>query len=163
VTADYWGNWHLVPFLLKDGEYPQFLFCIGVESVNWLEEEAKICEYCGAQHTGPICSSCGNTAPGQTVHNLGKAVATLYGPMPEANSIFYLPTGVAIDIVNRPCGPRDVYAERDVVLRLAGCKVVGRKMPDLVCAMAEPQEMVILYVSIECEVELYPNGLEEND
>ena len=161
MTVDYWINSDLRPFLLKDGEFPRFLFCIGVEGIRWLEEEATICEYCGSEHTGPVCANCGNTAPGKSIHNLGKAIATLYGPMPEARDIFYLPTGATIDIVNRPCGPPDKYAECDVVLRFAGCKIVGRKMPNLVCTMAELQEMVMLYVSVECEVELYPNGLEE--
>jgi len=157
---DFWINTDLRLFLLKD-DFVQFLHCIGVDGIKWQEEEATICEYCGSKHTGPICANCGNTAPGKSVHNLGKAITTLYGPMPQAAAIFYLPTGATVDIVSRPCGPPDRYAESDVVLRLASCKVVGRKMPNLANIIGGSEELVYLYVLVECEVELYPNGLEE--
>jgi len=157
---DFWDNAELFPFLWKDGKLPQFLRYIGIDGIDWQEEKAELCGYCGSARVGAVCSNCGSPAPGKTVHSLGKAIATLYGPMPEAASIFYLPTGATIDIVWRRCGPPDKYMASDVVLRLLGCKVVGRSLPNLIAIDSGARELIRLYVSIECEVELYPDGLE---
>ena len=153
-------NAELFPFLWKDGEPPQFLHCIGIDGIDWQEEKAELCGYCGSARVGAVCSNCGNPAPGKTIHSLGKAIATLFGLMPEAASIFYLPTGATIDIVWRRCRPPDEYIARDVVLRLLGCKVVGRSLPNLIAIESGARELIRLYVSIECEVELYPAGME---
>ena len=156
--AKMWGNQELCPFLLDGEKEPQFLFCIGVDSIDWREKEAQICEYCGAARTGPICSSCGNPAPGKTIHSLGNAIAKLSGPMPIASSIFYLPVGATIDILHRCRGVRDKYTESDIVIRLLDCNVIGRSLPDL-CITAGSEDYVRLYVSLKCEVELYPEGM----
>ena len=157
---DFWDNAELFPFLFKDGKEPQFLHCIGIDGIDWQEEKAELCGYCGSARVGAVCPNCGNPAPGKTIHSLGEAVATLFGPMPKAASIFYLPTGATIDIIHRHCGHPDVYAACDVVLRLLGCKVVGRSLPNLCAIESGAREQIRLYVSIECEVELYPDGIE---
>ena len=162
MTAEIWNPWTtdaFFLFMLRDDEPPVYLPCVGVESIEWPEEKIKQCEYCGAEHIGAVCSSCGNPAPGKTIHSLGEATATLIGKMPKAKSVFYLQPGATIDIVNRPCGPWDIYCEQNVVLRLANCKVIGRRLPNL-CAWESGNRDVELYVSVKCEVELYPDGIE---
>ena len=156
MPVDLWNNQELFPFLLDGDDRPCLLSYIGIDNIDWEEEKAQICEHCGATHTGSTCPGCGNPAPGKTIYSLGSAIATLSGPMPVASNIFHLPTGATIDILHRYCGPRDVYTECNVVMRLLNCRVIKRSMPNL-CYVT--QELVRLYVSVECEVELYPEGI----
>jgi len=149
----------MVLFVVEDEGLVTYLSCTGISNIEWNVIEESVCQYCGAAMDGNRCSGCGNTASPAGGHSLGRAVVTLEGALPQAIPIFHLPDGAELLLCHKCRGDRRRYDAREVIMRFLHCHQVAKNMPDVAVLHPEQEERLRLRVSVECEVEMYPDGM----
>jgi len=51
------------------------------------------------------------------------------------------------------------YIAEEVIMRFLHCHQVGKRMPDVAALSPDDEDQLRLLVDVECEVELYPEGM----
>lgn len=141
-------------------EQPVFLPCVGIQGIEWGTEVKHTCQYCGAVTEREVCPQCQNPAL-QSENFLGRATVTLLGPLPTISYLFHAPDGMEFRVTHRDYGLRSEYAPCEVILRLSNCKIVRKWLPDVLALIPDDTYCILLHIAMECDVELYPDGLEE--
>ncbi len=154
-----WDNTGTCVFVAQDEGPPMYLFCTGISNIEWSVVEGIVCLYCGSTMEGARCPNCSGTAPGTSVRKLGPAVVTLEGILPQAISIFHLPEGAELLLCYKCRGDRLFFDAREVIMRFLHCHQVAKNMPDVVQLHIGREERLRVLVSVECDVEMYPDGM----
>ena len=154
-----WDNTHMCVFMVRDEGPPVYLPCTGISSIEWSVTKG-ICQYCGSAMEGNKCPNCAGSVTSS--HSLGQAIVTLEGVLPQAVSIFHLPEGAGLLLCNKCHGDdRYNFEVGEVIMRFLHCSQVAKRMPNVAALYPEQEERLRLFVSVECEVELYPEGMED--
>ena len=153
-----WDNTGTCVFAVQDEGPPVYLPCTGISNIEWDMIEEGICQYCGSAMKGIRCLNCGGSI--LSGHKLGRAVVTLEGVLPQAMPIFYLPEEAELLLCYKCRGDRYHFDAREVVMRFLHCHQVKKNMPHVAVLHPEQEDRLRLFVGVECEVELYPDGME---
>lgn len=156
-----WDNTHMLVFMVRDEGSPEYLPCTGISNIEWSMTEENVCQYCGSVMKDNQCPNCGGTALPVGIHNLGQAVITLEGTLPQAISIFHLPKGGQLLLCHKCHGIRSGFDAREVVMRFLHCSQVAKKMPRVAMLYPEDEECLHVIVDVECDVELYLDGMDD--
>ena len=134
-----WDNTGMCIFVVQDETSPAYLSCVGIPNIDYYDvTEDSVCQL-----------GC---------HKLGRAIVTLEGVLPQAVHMFHLAEGADLLLCHKCRGDRKVYDEREVIMRFLHCHQVAKYMPDVAVLHAD-QDRLRLFVSVECEVEMYPDGM----
>jgi hypothetical protein len=161
MSETFWETSGIGLWLLH-GDGPEFLKYIGVKRIEWRSSEERICGYCGAvlSRDEIKCPNCGSSQEPLSENNLGRAVVTLFGPLPDAACVFHLPTGTDLELHYQCCGPREYYESNEGGFRFVGCRPFQKWIDELAASGPFETATVYLYVKVECEVELHTEPME---
>lgn len=158
-----WDNTEMCVFMVRDEGPPIYLPCTGIPNIEWDMAEDSICEYCGSAMEGIRCSNCGGVAILAVLIrgcNFGRAVVTLEGVLPQAANIFYLPEDAELLLCHKCRGDRYHFVAEEVIMRFLHCHQVKKNMPNVAALHPDREERLRLFVGVECDVEMYPDGME---
>lgn len=80
--------------------------------------------------------------------------ALLYGKLPQGQRLSQDIEGATLEIVWGRCGRPDDYKAGKPIIRLSNCSVRADWIPDPVLFFYESAQILALYVSIDCEIEI---------
>lgn len=80
--------------------------------------------------------------------------ALIYGKLPGGRTLPQLVEGKTVEIVCRCAGPPSQYVKENVIIRLSHCHVRADWIDHPVQIWHDDTQVLTLYVSIDCEVEI---------
>jgi hypothetical protein len=171
--SNFWTNDHASLFVMAQDGWPDEQIeedwigrplhaspNVGIERVEWDTEQQQVCRYCGAVMDGAVCAQCGSPAPPRSENYLGHATVTFCGTLPASAFLFRIPDGAIFELARKCAGDRSRYLPSEVIMRFGNCKTVKKWLPALLALTPDEAAPITLFVNVECDVELYPDGKE---
>lgn len=87
-------------------------------------------------------------------NKIGKGRVRLSGPLPNNTELNHIVDGDKILVIQKNQGEWDRFIEEDIILNLSNCQIQRKWMLNISPSSPDMQDIVILYVSIVCDIEL---------
>ena len=151
-------------WLIRDKDsLPEFLYLVGVHSVNMILDNSYdkwTCGHCGSYIVGETsCTHC--NAPKSS--RIRSAEVIVCGYLPYGLILDGLEDGFTLEVIHGVCCRPDVYEPGEVIIRMTGCVVVGKYIPEIDVLGDCEDAALQLMMTIHCEMSFIPDRKVEHD
>jgi hypothetical protein len=147
---------HTSLFLVEDIQR-KYCHYARVNEIAWGRKNTETCDYCGQLLVDDRCASCGAPVSNNSGSiKTGKAVVILSGIISKSMLAFDFRDNSTFEIYNIHVGRKDNHEAGDLFMRLSGCKMITRRMVDVVSFVYVSNEPIEYQIEFECLVDVFP-------